>query len=128
MKVVYFADLFGDLKEEANDIKRELSKIGVDVKSIKTYDTPDVFEAKFDVLFFDWGGMSIGNSLMQSFCRQILIHAEEHPSRLYIMNSQVTAEAMREVLQSYPEFLKLKNIFLNIISAAPYLLENTKAV
>ncbi len=80
---------------------------------IECREFPDCLEEKFDVLFFDWGGMSLGNSCMEHFCRYIYKHAEEHSSRFYVMVSSFTAEAMKDAIK---EFGKDKpfNIFLNI--------------
>ena len=65
--------------------------------------------------------MSIGNSMLEHFCDQIIKHAIEHPSRLYIMNSVFTAEAMQDALTYFPEVKSISNIFLNFNDALPYL-------
>lgn len=123
MKIIYFADLMGDLEEEAKQIELQLIKNGItNFKKIEIREVPQFLEnERFDVLFFDWGGMSIGNSLLEHFCDQIIKHAIEHPSRLYIMNSVFTAEAMQDTLTYFPEVKSISNIFLNFNDALPYL-------
>ena len=62
---------------------------------------------------FDWGGMSIGNSMLEHFCQYILDEAREHPSRIYIMASAFTRDAMED-LQSMMRDEKFPNIYLSI--------------
>jgi len=120
---VYFADPMGDIEDEANIIKKKLKENDICYKKFKITDSSNVFDDKyFDVLFFDWGGMSIGNSLLETFCKQILEHAKEHPSKLYVMTSMFTEEAMKDALiDSNGEILKIANIFLSLEDAIPYL-------
>lgn len=66
-------------------------------------------EIYFDILFFDWGGMCMGNSLLETFCEYILEHAEEHPSKLYVMCSTFTTRAMNEAL------IEMKNRPANVL-------------
>lgn len=123
MKIIYFADIMGDIKEEAQEIEKRLRKDGINnFKTIEIHDEPQFLEnRRFDVLFFDWGGMSIGNSMLEHFCDEIIKHAEEHPSRIYVMNSTFTAYAMKDAIGSRPELKNIKNIFLSYANALPYL-------
>ena len=76
----------------------------------------------FDVLFFDWGGMSIGNSLLEHFCRYIVEDARAKPERLYLMVSDFTARAMRDFeseLTASKEELP-ENVFLDCGAFAAY--------
>jgi len=124
MIIYYWYDLMGDPDEEIDAIKKQLSHFDVDLKFKFRKSGVPMLDKKFDVLFFDWGGMSIGNSLMESFCREILFHAQEHPSKIYIMTSSFTEQAMKDMMIQYRNELKdTSNVFLNIKSAAPYLKE-----
>lgn len=121
MKCIYFADCMGNLEQEKNSIQQILSDEGIDL-NIEIRDTPP-FKEYFDVLFFDWGGMSIGNSLLEHFCGYIIDHAREHPNRVYIMTSLFTRDAMddlrEEIKYETEEFPA--NIFLEIEAAIPLL-------
>lgn len=90
---------------------------------IECREFPSCLEEDFEVLFFDWGGMSLGNSLMEHFCSYIHKHAEEHPNRFYIMVSSFTSEAMKEAIE---EFGKEKpfNLFLCIKDFAFWVKKN----
>lgn len=81
---------------------------------------PKILEEQFDILFFDWGGMSLGNSLIGHFCRYIIKHANDHSSRFYIMVSNFTKEAMKDALESFSKDKPL-NVFLTIKELKGYL-------
>ena len=120
MKCIYFADLMGDIQQEKRQILRELKHdYGIELEITATDRPP--FERKFDVLFFDWGGMSMGNSMLHSFCEEIVKHAENHPSSLYIMTSSFTEEAMKDMIDDLPKEGKPANVFLCIKDAVPLL-------
>ena len=55
MKIIYFADLMGDLEEGARQIESKLRRNGINnFKKIEIRDVPQFLEnEKFDVLFFD---------------------------------------------------------------------------
>ncbi|MAF43731.1 MAG: hypothetical protein Unbinned7913contig1002_18 [Prokaryotic dsDNA virus sp.] len=125
-RFVYLGDYLGDLNEECNDIKVEIQlKLSISnskpivIKIIKQY--PKALD--FDVLFFDWGGASIGNSMMDHYCRDFIRDAKENSNKLFVMTSTMTAQYMGEELDNYlPEDRKLiSNIFLNITDALPYI-------
>jgi len=113
-KVIYFADPMGDLDYEVRTIKRKLIQKGILFNKIKTMDTPPFGETAYDILFFDWGGMMMGNSLMESFCREIIKAAKDYPSKMFIMVSTFTKQAMREALEEFSAEEKLFNIYLDI--------------
>jgi len=110
LKAIYFGDPLGDVDEEADEIKKSLESHGIAIE-IKATDRPPFYEA-FDILFFDWGGASIGNSMLGHFCRWIVDHAENHPGNLYIMTSVFTEEAMKDALETLPDVPN--NIYLGL--------------
>jgi len=119
IKYIYFYDCMGDGLEESKDIKRKLSNLDISIKSIELQDIPNWLnnDEYFDVLFFDWGGMAYGNSLLENFCTEIIKHAVEHSSRLYIMTSSFTSLAMSEILDyldNEKDFNRPTNICLSI--------------
>ena len=119
-KVVYFADAMGDLKEDVKvQVIEPLRKLNIEFNKIKLIDMPP-FDEKYDILFFDWGGMSMGNSLMESFCRQITEEAEKYPNRQFIMVSTMTAAAMEDALEELGENVKKHNIFLTVEKFVEY--------
>ena len=69
--------------------------------------------------------MSTGNSLLDSFCRQITREAEEKPNTFYIMVSAFTEQAMKDALDigmfetGYDKKVPI-NIFLSIKDFAQY--------
>lgn len=113
MKAIYFGDPGGDIEEERDDIKKKLSLAGIDMKIQATDEPP--WDDRFDVLFFDWGGLSIGNSMMEHFCRWILDDAENNPGRVYVMVSEFTRRAMEEAQEDLVD--APGNIYLTIFSA-----------
>lgn len=66
----------------------------------------------YDYLFFDYGGMSLGNSLMESLCREILRDADKYPNRTYIVVSTFTSYAMKDAKEELGA--DLPNVFLSI--------------
>lgn len=112
-KVIYFADPFDPPEEEVHRIIIEpLAKKGILFEKIRCTEIPP-FGQKYDILFFDWGGMSMGNSLLENFCRGIIKEAENYPNRLYIMTSTFTEQAMKDALYEFKD-IDLHNIFLTI--------------
>jgi hypothetical protein len=125
-KVLYFHDFMTDeeqTQEEVRRFQRKFFENGIQIDEIQTTDTPPFGEMRYDILLFDWGGASIGNSLMGSFCEDILNEALEKPSRLYIMVSSFTAEAMKEAYESFKEANGElpANVFLSIYDACKFL-------
>ena len=114
--VVYWHD-FADKEDVKLDLKIQVlnpcEEYEIYLKKLRTTDLPQVLEEEFSVLFFDWGGMSLGNSLMEHFCRYILKHAEDHPNRFYVMVSSFTSEAMQDAINEIGNN-KLFNVFLSM--------------
>lgn len=72
----------------------------------------------FDYMFFDWGGMSIGNSMMEDYCRLIATDAKEYPSRIWVVVSSFTSYAMEEAINEFGN--DNHNIFTSIDEFAEY--------
>lgn len=104
-------------EDEKSDLKVQVldpcDKAKISIKKMKCAELPQCLEENFDILFFDWGGMSLGNSLMEHFCRHIYKQAQDNPSRFYIMVSTFTKYAMKEAIEEFGEG-KPFNIFLSI--------------
>ena len=117
-KVIYFADPFFtyDVDNIEDEWKygpeKQLAEHGIQFDKVHFYETPPFNQTNYDILFFDWGGASLGNDMLGSFCRQIIRESELYPNRCYVMISTFTNYAMEdalEVLDNKPE-----NIFLSI--------------
>jgi len=121
--VLYFHDYMTneeETREEVRRFQRDFYTSGIQVDKIETTDEPPFGGKKgYDILLFDWGGASFGNSMMQHFCRNILDEAIEKPSRIYIMVSSFTADAMKEALGDFKQANGElpANVFLNIADA-----------
>jgi len=119
-KVIYFADLMltGNDKtledEFTSVIAKKLRLNGLEFTNVHYRDIPPFGKENYDILFFDWGGMSIGNSLMETFCVYIIEEAQEKPNNYYIMASSMTAYAMKDALREFGDSAQLHNIFLDI--------------
>lgn len=92
------------------------------LKPIECREFPQCLEEKFDVLFFDWGGMSLGNSLINNFCSYIYKHAENNPNRFYIMVSSFTKAAMEDAIIEFGD-KKPFNLFLSVDDFGEWLKE-----
>ncbi len=90
----------------------------------RTSDLPQVLHEDYDILFFDWGGMSLGNSMMEHFCSYIIKHASDNPSRYYVMVSTFTAYAMKDILERMDKDHIPLNVFLEIKDLAKHLKAN----
>jgi hypothetical protein len=112
-KNIYICDFMGEPEKEVAELKDETGL------EIKHEENPNFEEHYFDVLFFDWGGASLGNSMMDHFCRRILNHANEHPSRFYVMTSNFTKAAMKDAIREFGDD-KPANIFLTVDEFKPY--------
>lgn len=115
-RIIYFGDIMGDLEEEAEFIQKKLKNLDVKCLAIEIQETPEFFDEQFDVMFFDWGGMSVGNSLMDHFCREIIKMSENKPSTAFVMVSRFTKEAMEDAIRYFEidEHNTPTNIFLTI--------------
>ena len=124
-KFIYCGDYMGDLEEECNDIRKQIER------KLKLKEGSLIIEIKegnpigtsFDILFFDWGGATIGNSVMEHYCRGFINEAKECPNKLYIMTSAMTGQYMEDELKDELEMEHepIPNIFLNIDKALPFI-------
>ena len=118
-KAVYFADdlwefHYDSIEEEFKEsIQIPSNREGVSFENVQCTSLPP-FGETYSILFFDWGGMSIGNSCMESFCRQIIREAKDRPSTDYVMTSTMTRDAMKDMLDDFPEAKEYANIYLNL--------------
>jgi hypothetical protein len=116
-KGVYFHD-FVDNKNLKEDLKHQVilpcekNEIFFE-NGIECYDEPQCLDGEFDVLFFDWGGMSLGNSLLESFCREIYNQAENQQNRFFVMVSSFTEEAMKDAVEEFGKERPF-NLFLSV--------------
>jgi len=115
MKAIYFGDPGGDIKEERDHIINRIESLtGVRIE-IEATDIPP-FGRQFDILFFDWGGLSLGNSMLEYFCREVIECAEDNPGRIFIMKSLFTKNAMDDALIEFGDN-RPGNIYLTIKDA-----------
>ncbi|MCK9417378.1 hypothetical protein M0Q97_12130 [Candidatus Dojkabacteria bacterium] len=120
-KVLYFHDCMTneeEIQEEIRRYQREFYLNQIEINKIEDTDMPP-FGGNYDILLFDWGGMSVGNSVMESFCREILEEAIEKPSKIYIMVSSMTSYAMQEAMREFKDENgnMPSNVFLTITEA-----------
>lgn len=126
-RIVYFADpmlsIVSDTIEDEFEsmVAMPLRTEGLSFKegTVKYTDTPP-FDDRWDIFFFDYGGMMLGNSLMEHFCRQIINQAPERSNTLYVMVSLFTKQAMNEAFIAFGEDDKPFNILLSIKEFAEY--------
>ena len=124
-KVVYFADcMFSGAIDNIEDewkleVAKTLEKNGLIFENVKCTEKPP-FGESYNILFFDWGGMSLGNDLLGSFCRAITREAVDRPNTYYVMTSSFTERAMEDVLETLHDVDKSFNIFLNIAKFAEF--------
>lgn len=126
-KIIYFSDpmlsILVDTQEQEFKISVEspLEDKGILVNGLmlKFRDYYPQGES-FDYMFFDWGGMSLGNSMMESLCRHIVREAELYPNRCFVVVSTFTEYAMKDALMELGA--KQPNIFTNLNDFANYFL------
>lgn len=127
-KTYYFADCgweshFDTIEDEFKMVVANKAEMyGITFENVTCTDLPP-FEEGFSILFFDWGGMSMGNSMIDHFCREIAEMAQEYPSKDFIMVSAMTAAAMEDVKRSSEELLALPNIYMSVESYCMQLLK-----
>ena len=122
MKAIYFCDPAGDEKEGLQGIKDQLFLLDLKKFPIRLTTLPP-WHDDYDVLFFDWGGMSLGNSMLDHFCEHFIQEAVDKPGRAFIMTSSATKRAMEDAMQTFsrePEG-RPTNVFLSIEEAAKWL-------
>jgi hypothetical protein len=111
-KVVVFCD-GGD--EDWNFFKKEFfwttygTITEINFTNLKVFESAKAFDESYQIFMFDWGGMGMGNSMMQHFIRRLYKVAEENPSKDFILLSKFTNEAYNEHLLNSHE--KLFNIY-----------------
>lgn len=126
-KVVYFADPIlscgcETIEDECDEaIIFPLKNAGIEFEKIHCVDSPPFGKMLYDILFFDFGGMSMGNSLMESYCRHIINEAEDFPNRAYVMVSSFTEYAMNEAMDY---FGRRDNIFLKLSDFLKHIKDN----
>lgn len=126
-KIIYFSDpmlsMLVDTQEQEFKVSVEspLEDKGILINGLflRLLDTYPQGE-NFDFMFFDWGGMSVGNSLMESLCRHIVREAELYPNRCFIVVSTFTKYAMQDALSEFGK--EMPNIFINLTDFANYYL------
>ena len=89
--------------------KREFDRAEIEFEDLQVFDSPDAFEQSYGILMFDWGGMSMGNSMLDHFTRRIYKLAEENPSKDFILLSRFTERAYEDMLAG--GHCKLFNIY-----------------
>ena len=126
-KVVYFADpmlTFGckTIEEEFKmnvELKLKLNRISFNNGTCTTI-PPFKGSNRFDILFFDWGGMGIvDNRILYDNCRALLRDAEGHPSRFYVVVSAFTEMAMKDAMSEFAGTVPA-NVFLSIKDFSEY--------
>ena len=131
-QALYFHDFMSNEKEskkELDNIIAEFKENGIEFENeIPDTDVPPMRgsgkERNYDILFFDWGGASVGcQGLFDSFCRKILEESLDCPSKVYVMCSLFTARAMKEAKTEFERDNGSvpPNVFLTIKEASEFL-------
>jgi hypothetical protein len=126
-QVLYFHDYMTDedeVQREIRQFQRQFANNDILVEVIEeTEDMPLFGKRNYDILLFDWGGASIGNSMLRHFCEYILKEAIENPSKVFIMVSSFTSDAMEEAENDFKSANGEvpTNVFLNINDACRFL-------
>jgi len=81
----------------------------IKLTNVTVYSTSKAFLQSFDVFMFDWGGMSLGNDMMEHFIRRLYKSADNHPNKDYVLLSRMTQEAYSDFL-GYGDLVSLSNI------------------
>lgn len=95
--------LFSDCADHEEDIVKvkEVLNLNLTGYDFDAYETPEYANKYFDVLLFDWGGMALGNQMLDWFSRDIIEYMREHPSKAVVIISEMTKwafeDAMREL-------------------------------
>lgn len=99
------------------NVEEKLCDKGIIVDGDDFHVMESLDRTSYDYLFFDWGGASVGNSLLDSYCRFLIRDAENNPNRTIIIVSTMTREAMKDALAAM-NGQKFHNIFLSITDFA----------
>ncbi len=122
-KVIYCADpmlsmLTYSIEEEFRLTASQLQRKGIVFHKVKFMEHLPMDE-KYDILFFDWGGMSMGNDILGHYCRYIIEDSKKYPNRCFVMVSSFTQSAMEDAQYEFSGE-KFHNIFLNVDEFCKY--------
>lgn len=125
--MVYWADQPADGSTVEDEYYKKIKVVhenaGLRINNVECVILPPLVGSKheryYNLLLFDWGGMSLGNSCLQHFSRQIVKESEDYPNRCDVMVSAFTADAMKDVIAEIPN--ELHNVFLTFESFVEYL-------
>jgi hypothetical protein len=106
-RTVVFCD--GGEEDWNKYFKKEFEIDGIVFDNIIILDTPKAFEESFSIFMFDWGGMSLGNSMFEYLIRELYELAEENPSKDFVLLSIFTKRAYEDMIDHQHE--KLENIY-----------------
>lgn len=127
-KALFFLDLMGGMyagKTPEDEVVEHIAQLidkGIHIKDYKLVEYPPFRgREQFDYLFFDWGGMSVGNSCLDSFSRYFLQDAEENPDKLYIVISDMTKDAVIDAQREFAGKELPKNVFLDMEAFIAYI-------
>jgi hypothetical protein len=115
------------VQHEFKYIEGALDENGIllDGLRVRMSDSSYPMHEKYDHLIFDWGGMSLGNSMLEHVCRYVLDDALEHENRNYIVStSNITLAAMVDAMRDR-NLTSLPNVFLSIDMFADFI-KNTQ--
>jgi len=99
-KIAVFNDPFGCMGVSAEDEYAEYKEqCEVIFKQPSVYHLESIvdFKPNTDVMLFDFGGMSLGNDLMDSNSREVIRMAEDNPSLLVLVTSSFTYRQAVEI-------------------------------
>lgn len=111
-KVIVFCD---EGEEDWEYFKKEFfwteggTITNIEFTNLTVFESPKAFEESFQIFMFDWGGMSMGNSMLEYFIRLLCKMAEDNPSKDFILLSRFTNDAYRDYLEK--ENGKLFNVY-----------------
>jgi len=88
---------------------RERILVDMHATTLPTFDEQGV---KYDVLLFDWGGMSFGNSMLEHFSNRFIRCAEDRPSSYFVIISSMTKDAIDEAEEELQ--LYLPNVYYSL--------------
>lgn len=110
-KVVVFCDEgFSDWE---HNFKPQFEKNSINFKNIQVFDSPKAFTESCGIFMFDWGGMSVGNNVLEHFIRWLIKNALDNPGTDFVLLSRFTDYAYRDYLEylTEEEKVKLSNVY-----------------
>ncbi|MYD95526.1 MAG: hypothetical protein F4Y02_17975 [Chloroflexi bacterium] len=84
---------------EIRDDYRDFWGLHLDAERADTF-RPDRIGV-VDLIVFDWGGMAVGNSMLQHQLRYLLRWAEDHPSALVVIHSATSWRFLRWEIEDH---------------------------